>query len=469
MNRPSSRTRGPFAIFALAAVLVTALATVLAVSGCGRGPEPPERVFLITIDTLRADHLGLYGYGRDVSPFLDSLGERGVVFERAYSSCSHTAPSHASLFTALHPAQHRVLQNGEELHDAALTIAEIYRDQGYATGAFTTVNFLRGLEAGYQTFENEQRFFPADHILGQALDWIRGHETDAKLFVWIHLFDVHQWYKPEQVDAEALAEIEALGEPLEMWAERRAERHGTSYTLHSPEKLRDAIDRYDAQILSTDRAIERFFQTLETEDLAENALWIVASDHGEGLGNHEYMGHGKTIYDEQIRVPLLVYFTDGRTAPRRVPGMVSLVDVAPTLAELVGASFDEQIIPPAGRSLLPWISGDPEARPARTTFAQRRPADERRLKEGWTPGDVYALQGPRYKVIRSTEGHIELFDLESDPFELVNRAGEDLAEKGQLLEGLERQITAMERQGELLGSGEINPAYVEELRALGYL
>ncbi len=195
----------------------------------------------------------------------------------------------------------------------------------------------------------------------------------------------------------------------------------------------------------------------------------MTSDHGEGLGNHDYLGHGKTVYNEQIHVPLVFYFADRRLEPRRVGGLVQLVDVPPTLAELAGASFDGQLMPPAGRSLVPLFEDPGAAAPARAVFAQRRPADEKRLAHGWRPGEVFALVTDRHKVIAHSEGHDEIYDLTADPFELQNLIDRPSPEQRRLLESLRRQYRAMAAEGEELGSGTINPEYVEELKALGYL
>ena len=452
----------------LQTILCALLASALAAGGC-RDPSPaPPRVFLVTVDTLRADHLGLYGYPRDTSPFLDSLGEEGLVFATAYSSCSHTAPSHASLFTSLQPAQHRVLRNGEELHESLPTLARLFRDQGYRTAAITTTSFLKGLDSGFDHFHHETRYHPAKILLDRAAEWIRSRETREKLFVWIHLFDVHEWSRDDHVDREALEEVRDRGPSGETLLDFLGREHGTDLDFGGA-KVRRAVDRYDAQILSADRGLALFYDAMTSDGLARDALWVVTSDHGEGLGNHRYMGHGKTVYDEQIRVPLLFYFADRRFTPRRLPGLARLVDVAPTLAELLGTSFDGGTIPAVGRSFLPLFE-DPEAAwDVRTVFAQRRPADDLRLRQGWIPGEVFALRTERYKLIGHSGAENEVYDLERDPFELENLAGNGSAELERLLAGLERSYRALVAQGEHVGAGEINPEYVEELRALGYL
>ena len=162
-----------------------ALACLLPVGGCTAPDEAPRRVILITIDTLRADHLGTYGYPRGVSPFLDDLAARSVVFDRAFSSCSHTAPSHASIFTSLQPAQHRILVNGELLDEKLVTIAEVLGANGYATAAFTPVKFLTGLSAGFDHFGASKRYENADEVLARASRWIEQTGREKPAFVWI--------------------------------------------------------------------------------------------------------------------------------------------------------------------------------------------------------------------------------------------------------------------------------------------
>ncbi len=450
--------------------LAAALALV-AVYACAR-PEPPKRIFLVTIDTLRADHLGLYGYPRGTSPFLDSLGERGVVFESAYASCSHTAPSHASLFTGLQPAQHRLLQNGEALPEPVLTLATLLTERGYKTAGFTTVSFVQGLAAGFEEFSYELTYHDSEVILGRALDWILAQPKETPLFVWVHLFDVHQWNQDDQIDREALREIRTRSKPQGPDLEELLRKeHGTLFEGRIPRaKILRAVDCYDGQILSSDRALADFYAKLEAEGLTEGALWVVTSDHGEGLGNHDHMGHGKTIYNEQTRVPLLFHFADGRYAPRRVEGLFRLVDVAPTIAKLAGASFDAQVLPLAGQSFVDVLADAEHPWPVATAFSQRRPADEMRLRTGWESGEVFALQSESFKVIAKTEGEHEVYDLASDPFEHRNLFADPPAEKERMLRELVRMYREMVRQGEeRLGSAEINPEFIEELKALGYL
>ncbi len=451
--------------------VVAALLALAAVSGCGREAEPPRRIFLVTIDTLRADHLGSYGYPRGVSPFLDRLADRSTVFELAVSPCSHTAPSHASLFTSLQPAQHRVLTNGEELDEELLTIAEALGEAGYATGAFTPTKFLRGLQAGFQTFSVSDRYQPAAEVLDRARQWIGDLEEGARLFAWVHLYDVHEWNSPRHHHASAQSWVrenaELQGDELGAWLQRY---HGVPED-YSPGKwsVAEAVDLYDGQLYAVDKALESFFQHLEASRLLDDSLVIITSDHGEGLGNHRIMGHGQYIYDEQILVPLLVHASDGRYRPRRVAEMVRLVDLAPTLAELTGASMEGQPIPVVGTSLASLLEGGRAPWTVTKAFAERRPADELRLKMGWLPGDVYAVRGLRHKLIVNSEGPCEFFDLERDPFELDNRCHPERGIGTEMLQEVQGLYELYQTQGAAFRSGVASPEVIEELKALGYL
>lgn len=454
-----------------AAFLAGSLAGLAIVTGaCGR-PDPPQSVFLITLDTLRADHLGAWGYRRDVSPFLDELARRSTVFTRVYASSSHTAPCHASLFTGLEPAQHRLLQNGEELDPRILTVAEIFRRRGYRTAAFSTTGFLEGLRSGFEHFSARKKFFPAREIVDEALGWLAERAPEEKVFVWIHLFDAHEWYHPDLVDPQAREELgrrrgphgeelvdyltEQQKVPLDVWRSRA--------------EMIDGFDRYDAQIVAMDRQLRRLYDTLEETGLNQDAVWWVTADHGEGMGNHHFFGHGQYLYNEQIHVPLLVFAPGRDFPPARVDRLVRQVDAGPSLAALIGEDFKAQLLPIEGRSLLPLLEDPTAPWMEMPAFSLRRPVDQHRRELGWEPGEVFSLTTPRYKIIVHTQGEHELFDLRADPFELVNRIDERSDAKDGLLRQAVRRFRHLFDDGEKVGTGEINPQHVEELKTLGYL
>jgi arylsulfatase len=451
--------------------IAASLLLVLATGSCAAPQPPSQRIILITIDTLRADHLGTYAYPRGVSPFLDGLAEESVVFDQAFSSSSHTAPSHASLFTSLQPAQHRLLVNGELLYDHLLTIAELLSEREYRTAAFTPVKFLNGLTAGFDHFSSSEAYEPADAVLTRAIEWLRDNGADTRSFVWIHLYDVHEWVTPKHLNRREVRWVrenaELQGGKLHRWL---IEHQGLPTDLdESGVPVIRSINRYDGQLYAVDQALERFYDKLGAHELLDQSIWFITSDHGEGLGNHHRMGHGQYIYDEQIRVPLLVHSPTGGLASGRVHDIVRLVDVAPTIAALVGSSMETQAIPVVGQSLLPLLR-DRKARWAVTeTFSQRRPADERRIKEGWLPGDVYATRSVDRKLIINTEGSCEYYDLGADPFESDNVCDPSDSEVADLIRLLTADFDSMLTQGEAMHSGAASPEVIEELKALGYL
>lgn len=455
------------ALVAAGAVLFWRSSDADAAPTAASGPlAPPRRVFLVTIDTLRADHLGFMGYPRPVSPFLDSLAADGLVFERAYSASSTTTACHASLFTGLQPAQHGLVKNGIDMDPSLLTLAEVLHQNGYATAGFSTANFMRGVAQGFDHFEPEKRFFPAPHLVDQALAWLAEREDDEPFFLWLHLFDVHEWVKPEHVDPALYAEAQAMEPSGEALLELLRDEHAIpADAWPSDRQLLAAIDRYDAQILRVDRQLERLWQAVAEAGLDEDALWILTADHGEGLGNHYEKGHGAQIYNEQVHVPL-VLVGDAVKEHRRIDSLVRHVDLMPTVAALVDPELAAAELPIDGTSLLPLLDHGGHA--ARYAYSQRRDADELRLGQGWDPGHVVSLQTPELKYIYRSDGEDELYDLVRDPRELHD-LGDDHPEGRKMRDFLVKRFAEMSAEGERLGSGEVNPEYVQQLKALGYM
>ncbi len=442
---------------------------LLAVLGCGVS-EAPRRVFLVTLDTLRADHLGCYGYPRQVSPFVDRLAAEGLLFRQAFASSSTTTACHASLFTSLQTPQHRMTRNGMVMDGALFTMAEMFRQQGYDTAAFSTVDFMNTLSRGFEVFDSEKRYFPSGHVVGKAERWLAGKDRSERFFLWLHLFDIHEWYRPQHVAEDTLRQvglIEPAGEELARYLRRHQGFTRGRFPGGEAEMLR-AVDRYDGQILAVGAALERLFDAAAARGLNEDALWIVTSDHGEGLGSHDFKGHGARLYHEQIQVPLIFHFTDGRYGHRSIDRLVRHIDVLPTLADLLGASLDRQVFPVVGHSLRPLFDGRESHFSARYAFAQRRQADEPPAP-GWERGEAFSLHSLDYKLIVHSEGEDELYDMRRDPGESTNLAGEAHQAGERMRDYAVKLQRLMADQGAGLGRGEINPIYVEELKALGYL
>jgi len=488
MNRSWKR----IAIGALAALLIVA---ALGCGDCGDGASPRplayDHIVLVTLDTLRADHLGAYGYPRNVSPFIDELAERGVVFERAYTAISTTGPSHATMFTGLYPLQHRVQKNGEGLPDAFVTLAEILSASGFTTAAFVSSRAsLRSghLDRGFRVYDEPRRaagvrYRPADETIDAAIEWLEGRSAGGPLFVWIHLFDPHTpWRAP-------LAHLRAVASGTE--EEKRTlkrflvEEHRVplAYFGNDADAMLQTADEYDAEIRFADSELSRFHDAVSRRDLGGRTLWIITSDHGQGLGNHHWMLHGKQIYDEQVRAPLIFYASDGSLPPHRVPGIVEHVDLLPTIASLTGSGsrLSEQLLPIHGRSLAPSLAAEtaPEISP-RTAFVQRRtydpnPAAEARIRADpakigtirYEPGEKYGLVERRWKYVHRTRGRDELFDLQQDPYEIRNLVAEHPERAREMKARLLARVNAL-REGAVLEPDPVDAETAELLEELGY-
>lgn len=464
------------------------LAAVLAF-GCGRNAtiaapaEPPARIVLVTLDTLRPDHLASYGYARDTAPFLSELARRGVWFANAYSTSSHTAPAHASLFTSRYPFEHGALRNGEELAADVPTLAERLALRGYETAAFASVDFLAPIARGFEVFDGGGDTpgwnRSGRHTVERALEWVAKRPPDARFLLWVHLYDPHEWHSKSPEYREAVAEIRReSGANGAEHAKHLATTRGVDL-MRFPLLFRDTfvpqrrmdfiqvIDEYDGRIRYTDHALAKLHGGITDRAGTGRTLWIVTSDHGEGLGSHDYLEHGRFLYEEQIRVPLVMAFSDGAHAGVRVTRLARLVDLLPTLLALAGETQTDAAW--RGRSLAPLFTEPDAELPPALAFAERRPADQGRAKIGWEPGAMYSLQDLDWKYVLATEGRNELFHLRDDPRETRNLEAEGRPEAAPLAARIQ-ELAALAQRAE---AGRTTPVdetrFEEQLRALGYV
>ncbi|HEX6883801.1 MAG TPA: sulfatase [Planctomycetota bacterium] len=458
--------------------------------GLERGAEarPFERVVLVTLDTLRADHVSCYGYPRATTPFLDSLAARGVRFTRAMAAISHTAPSHATMLTGLVPAVHGVLQNGGTLAPGTPDLAATFAAEGYATGAFLNVKFLSGIAASFGTLGvramgKDRRPQTGGDVVDAAIEWLRG-QAGARFLLWVHLYDPHKWKdlvleqagRPGPIWSGAsppdfLARVAALhglpapraGEPYRVdWHVERQGKESVDFT--SAEGFLRAIDAYDMLTLYADQQVQRLHAALEALALPGRTLWVVTSDHGEGLASHGVAGHGGRIYQEQLHVPLVVHASDGSLGPRVVEELVGHVDLFPTLVEVLGLRLSGHEPLFEGRSLWPLLEGREVPWSPRAVFAQRRPPEGEDDPEHEL---VYSVQDERHKLIVQEPGTDELYDLVADPREARNLGG-DHADATRLRAALDVRLRAF---GTLGGGAteEVPEEWLQELRDLGYV
>jgi arylsulfatase A-like enzyme len=446
------------------------VALLVALAGCHRAEPAYDNLVLVTIDTLRADRLGLYGYPRPTSPYLDELGREGVVFWHAVAASSHTAPSHATILTSLYPEQHRVLVNGRKLDPGIPGLAGIAREHGLDTAGFVSVRFLDGLKPGFDDFDAEvpdgQVFRTANATVDRAIDWLDRRDREGRFAVWVHLYDPHQHVvttpMPEPYYRQMQEDSARRGDELLYFLKQEQG--------YPRDELGGMINRYDAQVAFVDAEIRRLFAAVADVAPESQTLRVVTADHGEGLGNHDQVGHGRNLYQEQVRVPLIVHGDPERLRHAVVTGLVRHVDVLPTVAELLGVPLDSTDLRIEGRSLVPLLL-DPSARiEMELAFSQRRPADERRLRIGWEPGIKLSAQNEEFKFILNPEPPHEFYDLKRDPYELSNLIAAESPEKERLHRWLIEKYEALASDHRTKSpADEIDPQVLEDLEALGYI
>jgi arylsulfatase A-like enzyme len=460
----------------LLASIVLALAGVgiwLALARPTNPPRAPHAIVLVTLDTLRADHLGCYGYVRDTSPFIDSLARKGVIFTNAFAPMATTSPSHASLFTSLYPLQHGVRKNGHVLDDSFLTMAELLRERGYETAGFVSTDRHFGagnLKQGFQIFDeappSHPEFRPSEETIDRAIAWLTERTSSDRLFLWVHLFDAHGPYIPHhRFPPQSKADERRLLQFL-------IEQHqlDVGFFRRSHKRILTLMGEYDGEVAALDRAVKRLFETVEQRLGKADTLWILTSDHGEGLGNHRWLGHTKMIYNEQLRTPLILYSSSGSLPGRKIEHVVENVDLLPTVAALVGGSLESQAGEVQGSSWLPLLNGAHDRFPDKQAFAERREflVEEHGGTSKYEKGEKYALQDRRHKYILRTEGGDEFFDVVADPYETYNLITVPSPERDRMREALLAKVAHLKRNA-TVSPKLVDEATQEKLRALGYV
>jgi arylsulfatase A-like enzyme len=451
----------------------------------------PNIVFIL-VDTLRADHLPMYGYGRQTAPNLNALAAAGVTFTQMYAPSSATRPSVASIFTSLYPIVHKTNHERDFLPDSVVTLAEILRDAGYQTFGISgnpNVSSVFGFAQGFDAYHlskpegafrltvmgsiledvlNKEMFDfvsrehleikgRADGITEFTLRWME-RNFNGPAFLYVHYIDPHDPYSPPAPFDNAFDYRRAP--PLRAG---RVEPLQLVSTGHDRARVAHTIDQYDGEILYNDQEIGRLLAGLKQLGILDNALVIMTSDHGEEFWEHDQVGHDKTLYEEVVRVPFIVSWPERIAPGASYREMVNLVDVMPTMLELL------EVKPPAriqGFSFAKQIIENAPPNPERKFFAQQINSQR----------SIEMVRHRRYKFIRHLQGPQagleEFYDLQRDPLERTNLA----AMAGSQVTAWRKDIDAFNtlvRQPDLWIEQqqvkELDEEMIRGLRALGYL
>jgi arylsulfatase A-like enzyme/Flp pilus assembly protein TadD len=423
--------------------LIVILAALTALCAAQTPAKPPLNVVLITIDTLRADHVGCYGYKQIKTPNIDGLAADGVRFESAFAVVPVTLPSHSSMLTGTYPMLSGMHDfSGNKLSPLQPTLASVLKQAGYQTGAVIGAAVLDsrfGLNQGFDFYYDHFDFSrldeanldemerPGNVVADVALDWL-AKNSQRKFFLWMHLYDPHFPYHPPE-----------------------------------PYSREYAAQPYDGEIAFADEQVGRLLRFLKEKGIYQNTVIVLCGDHGESLGEHGEKTHGFFIYNATMHVPLIIRLPESRLpekAARTFADPVSLVDLMPTVLGAVGLEIPSQV---QGHNLLPELRGDRTDQLNRDrvlygeTFMPR-------IHFNWS--ELRGSENTKYHFIDAPRP--ELYDLSKDPGEVHNLLTEKKAVAEEMrakLVSLIRDYSAGKEMAEKTG---LDPALMERLKALGY-
>lgn len=437
------------------------------------GPAGPPNILLVTLDTTRADRLGPYGASGAVTPTLDAFARQAVVYERAYSSSSWTLPSHASLFTGLLPVQHgaQTAKAGNvralgytvrPLADAFETLAERLRAAGYRTAAVVGGPALRrelGLAQGFLHYDDSLRGLElfggrrAEAVANDAIARLR-EQPSPPWFLFVNFFDPHAPYDPPTPYARGLPKVDEARLNQARIDRLTAGRPSTPEPWEQ-EAAAVLLARYDAEIAYMDAQLGRLLAAVAEAPGDAGTLVVITSDHGESFGEHDYFSHGAHLYEDNVRVPLLVRWPDGAGAGTRVATPVPNHAVFAELLQAAGLQAPE---------------GAPRFGGGAPIFTEVGASDANvRIFGDFFDRSLRAFYAFPHKLIESSRGKIELYDLDADPGERVDLAASQSERSAALRERLAGLLAAHPPLYDAAARAEISDETRRALRALGYL
>jgi arylsulfatase A-like enzyme len=449
--------------------------------GTAAGLHVPRHIFLFTVDTLRADHMSLYGYGRATSPNLQKMAATGVTFDRAICQWPKTGSSFASMFTGLYPHTTGITHKAAvRVPEKYVTLPVLFKESGFTTvgvvsNAVVSSKFgwNRGFDELAETwgtgeFPDDPKLFrplaSAPKVNSLAVPLLRKYAKSDRLFAWFHYSDTHAPYMLTDGSTNPF-----LGDSMFKGDQEVPQKVvNKGYTLDDHTDLKYYVAQYDANVRVADTYIQKLLDEMRSLGLLEDSLVIVTADHGEELGEHNsWFEHGPLPYNTTARVPMLV-FGKGVPAGRRVERPVELVDLYPTLRDLVAPSREVHGL--EGKSLLPWLQPKEPRETVASEFrysfseAGERPHYFRSVQDGaWKLVQAFGHRGRQ----ATAPGGWELYDLAADPAETVNVAGAKSGELRRLRAALLRWArTGAERRPEAEAAGDEDAE--KALHALGY-
>jgi arylsulfatase A-like enzyme len=432
--------------------------------------QPPRGIILISLDTLRADHLGIYGYHRNTSPYIDAFARENIIFENAVVQSSWTLPSHMSIMTSLYPSSHGVKSKEQRLAEDHVTLAELVQKGGYKTAAFADGAFMRkvyGFDKGFDLYDGDKRVGIA-HILPKVKKWLDANKSNP-FFLFIHCYDIHDPYTPPPPYDSIFHDFTYTGQFVPTTKNMQAAAWRRKVV--TDQDLRHIKALYDGGIRYTDERIGRFLAYLEESGLQDKTLIIITSDHGEEFKEHGSFLHWKLYFRPNLHVPLIMHIPNFPKKGIRINELVESIDILPTILDTADLPPHEKA---QGRTLLPIIkrngtffrrlwwqlfhffSGGEKA-----AFAEHRESKGKKRHD-------YSIITDHYQMIYSLSPQAnQLFNIKDDP-----QAENDIAkDRPAVVEHMMSQITSMY----LVPPSYRAPQFIldeqtsEQLQALGYI
>lgn len=465
-----------------------------------KAPRNRPNVLVYMIDTLRGDHTSLYGYGRDTTPFLKKLGAQGLVFEDCQAQATWTKPSTASLMTSLYSFTHGINLDSDTIPKGATTLAEQLRGAGYVTASVVANPFagrLTGLQRGFDYMSEwpvvqrrrtdaEDRATDSAALNKVVFPWLEQHR-DEPFFLYAHATDPHAPYRPPAGFEEKFANPADTPEFNRNYVKLRDKAQYGGGTVISralcaksgvnPDRfIHRAIDRYDGEVLHNDWSLEQLVDKLKQIGVLDNTLIVVVSDHGEEFWEHGWTAHGHSLYQELTHGVFLMWNPKLIPTARRVAEPVQLIDVMPTVLDLLGLKIPDVV---QGQSLAPFAKGQLFQR--RGPVMMSRYAHPHAKPNGFVPEnrtDTVALLDGGWKLIYRDKAKevgmnkVELYDRRTDRGEAKNVAGEHPQEVSRMMTEIGKWLDAEKQIKSFLGRGAkatMDQKTLEQLRSLGYI